>query len=97
MDQETQNVLSEQDKLKDLVGHQGWAIVRRIFADKILNLQDAFQIEERTATAMLQDLRARKKAAQIIFSVLQEIEGSATQSEDNGIINNSKSYIVNND
>jgi len=82
-DPETNKILNDQDKLRELVGHEGWQVARRLMADKILDLQDAFKLEDRTATVMLQDLRARKKAAMILWDWLKEIEGSATQSIDN--------------
>jgi len=94
MDTETTTVLSEQDQLRQLVSHDGWKVARRIMADKILDLQDAFKIDDRTATAMLNDLRVRKKAAQILFDFLQEIEGTATQAEDNAIMKSNKAHIV---
>lgn len=83
MDPETQKVTLEQDKLRELVGHEGWKIARRVIADKILDLQNAFNIDSRTATTMLRDLQARKYAANIIWEWLREIEGSATQAADN--------------
>lgn len=92
MDNETKQILSEQQLLKDLVGHQGWSVARKILADKILELQNAFNIDDRTATTMLQDLRANKKASQILWSFLKEIEGTAAQSDDN--VEKTKSYIV---
>ena len=92
MDNETEQILSEQQLLKDLVSHQGWGVARRIIADKILELQNAFELEDKTATAMLQDLRARKKAASILWAFLKEIEGGASQSTDNAQA--TKSHIV---
>jgi len=95
MDNETKKIISEQDMLRELVGHQGWQVARRIIADKILNLQDAFAIEDKTATAMLNDLRVRKKAAQILFDFLKEIEGTAQQSQDNeSLVENRKHIII---
>lgn len=93
MDNETKKVLSNQDILRELVGHQGWPILRSLIAEKILDLQDAFKIDDRTATTMLNDLRARKKAAQILFDVLQEVEGTATQAEDNAVLNSNRKHI----
>lgn len=49
MDPETKQILSEQEMLRELVGHQGWQVARKIMAEKILDLQDAFKIEDRTA------------------------------------------------
>ena len=92
MDNETKQILSEQQLLKDLVGHPGWTVARKMLADKILELQNAFNLDDRTATTMLQDLRANKKASQILWSFLKEIEGTATQSDDN--VQTTKSYIV---
>jgi len=94
MDPETKQILSEQEMLRELVGHQGWQVARKIMAEKILDLQDAFKIEDRTATAMLNDLRVRKKAAQILFDFLKEIEGTAQQSQDNKILGSNREHIV---
>jgi hypothetical protein len=94
MPDETNKILSEQDQLRELVSHQGWKIARRIMADKILDLQDAFKIDDRTATAMLTDLRVRKKAAQILFDFLQEIEGTAVVAQDNLEHKSNKAHIV---
>ncbi len=94
MDNETNKILSEQDMLRELVGHQGWVVARKILLDKILELQDAFQIEDKTATAMLNDLRARKKASRIIYDWLKEIEGTAQQSQDNINLESNRKHIV---
>lgn len=94
MDSETKKIVSEQDMLRELVGHQGWKVARKKMSEKILDLQDAFKIDDRTATAMLNDLRVRKKAAQILFEFLQEIEGTAQQAEDNAFLESNRKHIV---
>jgi hypothetical protein len=75
-DNETKNILTEQQLLSEVTSHQGWGIVRRIFAEKIESLQNAFNIDTATPTIMLRDLQASKKATEILWKVLEEIEGA---------------------
>lgn len=93
MDQDTKKVLTDQDLLRELVSHQGWKVARKILAEKILDLQNAFNIDERTATTMLRDLQARKYAATLLFDLIREIEGTAAQAEDNKELKSTKSHI----
>ncbi len=81
-DPETKKILTEQQLLSEVTNHQGWGVVRRIFADKILELQNAFDIETASPTTMMRDLQARKKASEILFNVLREIEGASTVMEE---------------
>lgn len=92
MDPETKQILSEQQLLSEVTSHQGWSIVRRIFTEKILALQNAFDIETANATTMLRDLQARKKATEILWGILQEIEGAKAVVETQEV---KKSFIVN--
>ncbi len=74
-DRETEKIMKEQKLLKDLIGHEGWPLVRAIFADRIMQLQNAFDIDTATPTTMFRDLQARKKASEILFDILRAIEG----------------------
>ncbi len=75
-DFETKQILNEQALLAEITNHQGWSIVRRTLAQKILNLRDAFDIDITTPTTMFRDLQARKKAADILSEFMQELEGA---------------------
>lgn len=68
--------MTEQKLIAEVTSHEGWTIVRRILSEKILALQNAFDIETATPTTMLRDLQARKKATEILFDFLREIEGA---------------------
>lgn len=92
MDRETNNVLTEQQQLFEVTNHQGWSIVRRLFTEKILELQNAFDIDSASPTLMLRDLQSRKKATEILWGILREIEGSKDVIE---IQPKKKSHIVN--
>lgn len=81
MDNETKQVMSDQHLLRDLVGHAGWRVARQILTDKILNLQDAFQVEEADPQKMFMDLGARKMASMILFTWLSELEGAKEVAE----------------
>lgn len=96
MDNETKKVLSVKEKMRDLVGHEGWPLVRSIFSEKILDLQNAFNLEFTDPQSMFIDLKARMLASQILFDLLREIEGSAQEAVENKQFID-KGYIVKND
>lgn len=92
MDNETKQILTEQQLLSEVTNHQGWAVVRRIFGEKILALQNVFDIEQASPTTMFRDMQARKKATEILWQILQDIEGAKevveTQKDRNSFIVN---------
>lgn len=75
-DAESKAVLSEQEHLTGLVAHTGWAIARAKLVSRVLDLQNAFNIEETTPEKMLIDLQARKMASGVLFDWLRDIESS---------------------
>lgn len=93
MDAETKKVLGNQKRLLNLVGHEDWPVARQVLADKILDLQNAFNIEDTDPQKMLVDLQARKLASSILFDFLREIEGTAQQAKETELPKG-KSYIV---
>lgn len=93
MDGETKRILEEQQLLSEVLNHHGWKIARQKFTDKILALQNAFEIESATPTTMLRDLQARKKATEILFAFLRELEGAGDVIHENQDLK--KSYVVN--
>ena len=92
MDKETSEVYSEQKTLQSLVGHQGWPLARQMFTEKILELQNAFDIEDSSPEKMVIDLQARKMASTLLFDFLRQIEGTASQVEETKPLD--KGYIV---
>lgn len=92
MDRETKNILQEQKLILEVTNHQGWKVVRKILEDKILGLQNVFDIETATPAAMLRDLQARKKATEILFAFLREVEGARDVVEEQEVKN---THIVN--
>lgn len=93
MDSETERILIEQKTIKDLTGHQAWPIVRKKFTDKILELQNAFDIDAKDPQTMFVDLQARKIASTLLFDFLREVEGTADQADENNKLSE-KSYVV---
>lgn len=83
MDNETKKVLSEQEHLLALIGHSGWPIARVRLTDKIMDLQNAFNIEDKDERSMLIDLHARKIASNILFDWLKDIESSKEVVDEN--------------
>lgn len=93
MDKETQDILLRYKEIHDLVGHAGWRLVREKLTNKVLELQNAFNIEEATPEKMLIDLQARKMASMVLFDWLREVEGDAVAAVENPATLD-KSYVV---
>lgn len=87
-------VQDEQSLIQEVVNHEGWAHVRQKLMDKILDLQNAFNIEDTGTSKMLVDLKARKLATQVLFDFLREIEGTAQQAKESRT-RRRPSFIVN--
>lgn len=76
MDEETKQIVSENKLLLEMVETNGWRIARKKIADKIMDLQNAFNIDDSDPQKLIIDLNARKLATQILFDWLREIESA---------------------
>ena len=94
MDNETQQIKNIAKSLQGLIDHEGWAIARARLTDKILDLQNAFNVDDSSAEKMITDLKARKLATTILFDWLKDIEGTPAQAEANTIIKTTKTWVV---
>lgn len=96
MDKETQEVISDQELLKQLTEHGGWGIARGLLVEKILTLQSIAGFELTDPQQLMIDIKANKLAAEILFSWLKEdIEGSVSQLEANNKLTLiDKPYII---
>lgn len=92
LDKETQEILAKQKTVASVVNSDGWKIGRTMFVEKIMELQNAFNIEESDERKMFIDLQANKKASAILYEFLQIFEGTATEAVDNSHFD--KSYVV---
>lgn len=98
MDDETKKVVSEQQPIAKLTETEGWAEARKKLVDKILDLQNAFNIQDTGDAQMLViDVRARKLATNILYDWLREIEGTKEQYNANKLTLNNKPYMVRED
>ena len=94
LDPETARLQNIAKSLKGLIEHEGWSIARDRLTTRILDLQNAFSIEGKTADEMFVDLRARKIASTILFEWLKDIEGTVDQIETN-LPKEKELYIIN--
>lgn len=83
MDSETKKVIGEQKGLQSLVSHESWGVARQKLIDKILDLQNAFNILDVDEKSMFIDLKARKIATEILVEWLREVEGTAQEAVEN--------------
>jgi hypothetical protein len=93
IDKETQKILDDNKELFELTAHSGWKVARARIVTKILDLQNAFNLDDKDMQMLLIDLRARKIATTLFNDFLREIEGGAQDNIDERIAK-TKSYIV---
>jgi hypothetical protein len=79
VDNETQKVFAEGEAVANYVNSKGWHIVKDLFAAKISDLQSIKNLEAGTATKMMQDVKIRLAAVDILLEIIREVEGQAQQ------------------
>jgi len=97
LDPETQKIATSSEKLKLMLEHDGWGVARSLLSEKILDLQMIGDVVDLTPEAMAVQVKAKKLAAEILFSWLtNDIEGTVAQHINNNIPTKPKqSYLVN--
>lgn len=95
--QETIDVSNINKDLHELVNHAGWRHARKMLTEKVLELQNVSEytdiIQTGNATRLLKEMKANKRAAEILFDWLRQIEGNASVAVDNKPLN-VQSHIV---
>ncbi len=87
---EDRSIALEATKITSITGHENWSVVRGKLTERILDLQNAFNILDTDPQAMVIDLKARKLATTLMFDWLRDIEGTVAVKEEKP----SESYIV---
>jgi hypothetical protein len=84
LDKETAAILSEGEELQLLVNGTGWGIVKRKLNELISNFNIAnLDIQGRTATDVLNEIKTTQKALEIINRWIRDVEGDAERHEFN--------------
>ena len=78
-DKETSDVLSDGDKLLDLVKSEGWGIAKRRLHESVLAINNILTISGKDPANIAIELSARQVAIQTILDWINDIEGSAAQ------------------
>jgi hypothetical protein len=97
IDPETDALLAEQRLIKDVVNHEGWKYVEQRFFDKLLSLQNVFDINDLNKTTIRNDILSRKKAHEILLSFWQDIKGTAIEADENRTLTPKHKYIYKKD
>jgi len=92
MDTETKEIISNEKLISEIINHQGWKLVRERFIESILDLQNAFNLDDSDAQKFLIDVKARKIATTLLYDFLKQIEGSTEVVNDN--FNTKDTHIV---
>lgn len=84
MDQETKKILTEGEKLKLLIEHDGWGVAYQRFSDKIMDLQFIENVDDSSPEKALIDMKARKYAVSILLDWMKnDILGAVEQHNNN--------------
>lgn len=99
MDSDTKQVLTDGEKLKLLIEHDGWNIVYQKFSDKIMDLQFIANVDDSSPDKALIDMKARKYAVSILLDWMKnDILGTVEQHINNNNLKKPiRSYIVRED
>lgn len=92
MDHETELIIGDQHKVREMLGTEGWKVAHRFLLNKILTLNDAFNIVTVDPQQMLIDLQSRKYASVILTQFVNELVGMGQAAIENKVIEE-KGYI----
>lgn len=84
LDKETSEALRRGMKVRDFVKSEDWAEIKRELTDKLVSLADITTLTEADAMQLLQEIKVRKLAINLVMGWVREIEGQASQYEANG-------------
>lgn len=76
---ETKKVLSDQEKVKSLISHDGWPILEQKFMAQIKELQSISSIKGSNATEKMRSLAANEKAVEMMLTWFDSVVGLAEQ------------------
>lgn len=93
MDLETKKLLEEQAAVAEIVNNPGWKVIREKFFNKLLSLQNVFEISDLNKTTIREEIKARKVAHDWLTDFWQDIEGTKAQAEDNSSLRKKKTYL----
>jgi hypothetical protein len=87
MDKDLETLKTEQEGqlVNDYVKSDGWQYVRDRFTEKIMDLQSIMNVDPDPNNVIV-DLKSRKMAVDILMDLIRDIEGRASQHENNSPI-----------
>jgi hypothetical protein len=81
LDRDTKKVLTDQEKIKLLTEHEGWAIVQRLFLKEAADLINMGKIDltKPVGGNIAIEIGMRQLASSTILSILNDVIGTAQQ------------------
>lgn len=83
MDKETQQILSDDEEVLNLVKSTGWSIIRKDLINEVTELSNIFNLEDTNPEIMMKKLAACQMATEILLNWLVKIEGRASNCKNN--------------
>lgn len=83
MDADTLNNLREGEKFQRIAESEAWSELKRILADKMMDLQSIRNVDSSSAESAVLDLKARNMAIDTLMEAIREVEGRSDQHKGN--------------
>lgn len=83
LDQETGKILDRGTKLKEFVKSEAWTDIKSELTNKLIGLADLTTLEEKEPVEMLQEIKVRKLAINLVMGWVREVEGLVSQHDAN--------------
>lgn len=83
LDKETSEILQKGAKLKEFTKSDAWGDIKGQLTSKLVELADITTLSEADPMAMLQEIKVRKLAINLVMGWVREVEGQVSQHEAN--------------
>ena len=93
MDSETQKIYTEGETISDFLKTKAFKIIEQKFTDKIMDLQNIFNITATTPAGMAKEIQVRQLAVKYMYDLLREIKGQAEAHDANKLLMQDKLLI----
>lgn len=83
MDKETSEILKRGNKLREFVKSEAWGDIKGKLTEKLVSLADITTLSDVDPSQILQEIKTRKLAINLVMGWVREIEGEVSQHEAN--------------
>lgn len=95
LDPETSQVMSDGEKIANLVASDGWGLVRQMLMEEIAQVNSITDIVETDPQKIIMEVGVRQQLAKILLDWVRKVEGQAEQFKNNGsVLLERKDFVI---